>query len=202
MDNREKHILIEAAKLYKKFGIKSITMDDVAQHLAISKKTLYQYVHDKAELVDRIIDMELRICKNGFDEILDDKRNAIDELIEVGKYIQELLKEFNPSMDFDLKKYYPEANRKLRNIRRERMFVAISNNMQKGIREGFFRSDINVELISKIQLVRIENLLENELFTFEEVTNKHFFDEIFKYHIHAITNEKGLKYFKEIKNKH
>lgn len=82
------------------------------------------------------------------------------------------------------------------------MFVAISNNMQKGIREGFFRSDINVELISKIQLVRIENLLENELFTFEEVTNKHFFDEIFKYHIHAITNEKGLKYFKEIKNKH
>lgn len=202
MDEKKQHILSETYILYNKYGIKSITMDDVAQHLGISKKTLYQFVSDKSELVEMVMDMELQQSKAEFETHISKEKNAIEELIHVGNYLRKTLKRFNPGMDFDLKKYYPEIRKRITNTRRERMYNTISQNLEKGKKQGYYRMDINVALISKLQLVRIENLLYNDLFTIEEITQDHFFNEILHYHICGISNAKGLAYFnnKRIQN--
>lgn len=198
MQEKELKILKGARKLYKKYGIRSVTMDDVANHLGISKKTLYQFVKDKNELVKKVIENDLAIKNEGFTAILDKNLNAIDELLEVNKYINKLFKEYQPGMEFDLKKYYPEYFLEVKERKRVRMYDAVSGNLKKGISEGLYRKDLDVDLLSKLHVFRCENLIEYDVFSRDELLSDHFVNEMFTYHIHGIANEKGLKYLKQI----
>lgn len=198
MSERELKIIGEAANLYKKYGIKSVTMDDVASHLGISKKTLYQYVKDKNQLVEKVVLEKIRYKEKEFMAILVKNLNAIDELLAINKYINTVFRDYQPSMEFDLQKYYPESYKILQSVRRKRMYETIHQNLIKGIKEGLYRKDLDIEIITKLHVFRCENIIENDLFTQDEITSSRFFNEIFKYHIHGIANEKGLKYFEKI----
>ncbi len=108
MDEKLKNILLRVYKLYNRFGIKSVTMDDVARELGISKKTLYQCVKDKSELVEKVVFFNTIHHRDLIYKIVAQKHNAIEELLEVNRYMNEMLKEQNPTLDYDLRKYYPE----------------------------------------------------------------------------------------------
>src|ERR1035437_2884162 len=108
MNEELKNLLSKVRCLYMKYGIKSVTMDDVARELGISKKTLYQYVNDKNELVQKVVEMELDDKAEGFSKMNCSGLNAIEELFEVHKMIRQMLKDYNPSTEYDLRKYYPE----------------------------------------------------------------------------------------------
>lgn len=198
MQEKEIKILKGARKLYKKYGIRSVTMDDVANHLGISKKTLYQFVKDKNELVKKVIENDLAIKNEGFTAIFEKNLNAIDELLEVNKYINKLFKEYQPGMEFDLKKYYPEYFLEVKERKRERMFKSISDNLRRGISEGLYRKELDVDLLSKLHVFRCESLIEYDVFSRDELISDHFVNEIFTYHMHGIASEKGLKYLKQI----
>ncbi|MCX6258277.1 MAG: TetR/AcrR family transcriptional regulator [Bacteroidia bacterium] len=179
--------------LYQKYGIKSITMEDVSRELGISKKTLYQYVSDKNELVNKIIDYEISIRAEGMDAIEHMNLNAIEELIEYNKNINIMLREYNPSMEYDLKKYYPDAFARIREIRRQRMYEKVLANMKKGKAEGIFRADLNEEIIARLYVSRTDNLFGDELFSINESTSNKFSLEVFIYHIRGIANKNGIK---------
>ncbi|MCF8234683.1 MAG: TetR/AcrR family transcriptional regulator [Bacteroidales bacterium] len=198
MQEKEIKILKGARKLYKQYGIRSVTMDDVANHLGISKKTLYQFVKDKNELVKKVIENDLAMKNEGFTAIFDKNLNAIDELLEVNKYINKLFKEYQPGMEFDLKKYYPEYFLEVKGRKRERMFKSISENLKRGISEGLYRKELDVDLLSKLHVFRCENLIEYDVFSRDELISDHFVNELFTYHMHGIASEKGLKYLKQI----
>jgi TetR/AcrR family transcriptional regulator, cholesterol catabolism regulator len=193
MNEELNNILIKVRGLYGKYGIKSVTMDDVSRELGISKKTLYQYVKDKNELVEKVTSMEIEKYGCLFDELFGKNLSAIDELFEVYKMVKRMIKEHNPSQDYDLRKYYPDQYSRVLKIRRERMFNNVLNNIKKGKKEGLYRSELNEEIIAKIQLLRIETTFDTEIFSVEELLSTKVFFEFFVYHIHGMANEKGLK---------
>ncbi len=188
-----KDILSKTFELYGKYAIRSVTMDDVAGELGISKKTLYQFVANKNELVEKVILSEMEITRKRHESIKSMNLNSIEELFEVSKLMNELLKKHNPALFFDLRKYYPNLFKIITTIKREKTFESVLNNLKTGIREGLYRKEINPDIIAKIYVSRIEQSYDNSIFSIAEVTSIEVFNEVLIYHLHGICNETGLK---------
>ena len=188
-----KDILSKTFELYEKYAIKSVTMDDVARELGISKKTLYQFVANKNELVEKVILSEMETTGKRHEGIKGMQLNAIEELFEVSKLMNEKLKKHNPALYFDLKKYYPSLLNKIINIKREKAYESVLNNLKSGIKEGLYRKEINSDIITKIYVSRLEQSYDNSIFSISEVTSIEVFNEVLIYHLHGICNQKGLK---------
>lgn len=187
-----KNILLKVRELYMKYGIKSITMDDIATELAISKKTLYQFVTDKDDLVGKFIDNEIALRQDQLFKCFQIGFNAIEELFEISFFMNQLLKDQNPATEHDLKKYYPHHFQRMVETRRERMYNYILLNLKKGKGEGLYRKELDEEIIAKLYLSRSENIHFNEIFTIEEITSVKLFTELLTYHIRGIATEKGI----------
>jgi TetR/AcrR family transcriptional regulator, cholesterol catabolism regulator len=205
MNDELKNILSKVRELYIKYGIKSITMDDVAMELGISKKTIYQYVTDKDDLVGKFIDNEIlkrqeEICncfKIGF--------NAIEELFEISLFMNKIMRDQNPVTEHDLKKYYPDHYQKIVKARRDGIINYILANLRKGKKEGLYRDDLNADIIAKLYLSRVESIQLNDLITVEEFTSVKLFVELLTYHVRGIATNKGIsvleKKIKELETK-
>jgi TetR/AcrR family transcriptional regulator, cholesterol catabolism regulator len=194
-------IIEKVLALYLKYGIKSITMDDVARELGISKKTLYQHFSDKDDLVQKVIAFHFDQQNKEMLQLKKNYSNAIDDLLIVSKFISNYIKAINPSFSYDLQKYYPEIWKNITGKRREHIFKMIRQNLEKGIKEGLYRQDVKSDIIVKYYIFRIEmsnnvDLQCNNKYSFEEV-----FNTLFIYHIRGISNQKGLDYLEnKIKN--
>ncbi|HEY5125163.1 MAG TPA: TetR/AcrR family transcriptional regulator, partial [Ignavibacteria bacterium] len=192
MNDDLKNILLKVRELYTKYGIKSITMDDVARKLGISKKTLYQFVTDKDDLVGKYIDNEIELRQEEICKCFKIGFNAIEELFEISIFMNRMMREQNPATEHDLSKYYPHHYQKTLKARRERMYNYILLNLKKGKEEGLYREDMNEEIIAKLYLMRSENIHFNELFTVEEFTSIKLFRELLTYHVRGIATGKGI----------
>jgi AcrR family transcriptional regulator len=192
MNDDLKNILLKVRELYKKYGIKSITMDDVASELGISKKTLYQFVTDKDDLVGKFIDNEIELRQEEINKCFKIGFNAIEELVEISIFMNKMLRDQNPATEYDLRKYYPHHFQKTVKTRRERMYNYVLLNLEKGKEEGLYREDMNEEVIAKLYLSRSENIHFSELFTVEEFTSIKLFVELLTYHVRGIATEKGI----------
>ena len=193
MNDELNHILEKVTGMYLKYGIRSVTMDDVSRELGISKKTLYQYFSDKNDLVKKAIDREIERIHKGFNDIINQNLNAIEEILEFNKIASTVINTHSSSALYDLKKYYPELHENIVKIWSERMYELILKNLQKGKTQGLFRKDLNDEVIAKLHVSRIMIMTENDLFTHEELVSKEVAREIYIYHIHGIANAKGLE---------
>ena len=197
MNDELKSILERVGSLYMRYGIKSVTMDDVARELGISKKTLYQYVSDKADLVEKFYHNEFNKMGELFEQIKKKPINAVEQLLEVYKLLILMLKSYSHTTEYDLKKYYPELSSSIHGVKRQTMYEALLDNMKKGKKEGLFREDFDEEIISKIMVARFECLPESPLFNITEFTSPHFISQLFLYHIRGIASEKGLEVLKK-----
>jgi AcrR family transcriptional regulator len=196
MNKEFEDILKKVSVLYRKYGIKSVTMDDVAHELGVSKKTLYQFVSDKTELVKMVVE-HVRQCNFSIMKNSDTKElNAIEELIEVSQHVSRLMKDHSPSYEYDLKKYYPDIYKNLMSARRKLMYESMISNIRKGKKEGIYREELDEKIIAKLHLLRVENLQSNEIFDEEEKHSSKFFREVFVYHIHGLATDEGLKVFR------
>ncbi len=196
MENKHE-IFEKVIVLYKKYGIKSVTMEDVSRELGISKKTLYNFIKDKEDLINQVIDHEFKLKENCFDRIINKDLNAIEQLFEVNNYMKEQIKYFSPSLDYDLRKYYPHIYNDLHKKKRESMFQSVRDNINQGKKEGIYREDVNPELIAKLYVGRMENVHDDEYFPAEEFISPEAFKDLFIYHIRGIANEKGIKILEE-----
>jgi len=197
MDNKTHEIIKKVSELYNKYGIKSITMDDVSGQLGISKKTLYEHFSDKSELVLKVIEFISREREDQFCQYKKQAGNALEELLNIYRFYLQIMKEINPSFEFDLKKYYPEIYSKLKQMRRDKMLEATLENLKKGKKEGLYRNEIREEIITRLQLLRVESLSDTDLFTQDELYSKEFVEEMFFYHLYGILSAKGITYLNE-----
>ena len=175
MNDELVNILQRVRSLYRKYGIRSVTMDDVSRELGISKKTLYQYVRDKDELVRKTVELELTSQQDHFIESCRESLNAIEEIAEIARCINYMLKEYSAVTEYDLKKYYPDLYNKLRDVRRARILKFILDNLVKGKNEGLYRANLNVEILSKLSLSHIDSMFESEIITITEFLDPVFF---------------------------
>lgn len=198
MDGRGKRILEETAKVFWTLGIKSVTMDDVATRLGISKKTLYQYVTDKNDLVDHVLKHLSASYKYDIDQVRARKdQNAIDELYAVTTTVAGHLQGIHPSIHFDLEKYHPEAFRHMMETKRNEIYACNAENMERGIGEGLYREDLNIPMIATIYIARFDMVFDGALFPPEKFSMNDLHWEIFRYHVRGIASKKGLDYLEK-----
>ena len=192
----KQEMIAGVARLYNKYGIKSVTMDDVARELGISKKTLYENFSDKSQLVSEVIDFLINERTGFFMEQKKDRKNAVEELLFIFKFYLSTVKAFNPSFEFDLKKYYPSIYARVKKRKREGIMENTMANLKRGKEEGYFRKELNEDFITRLYILRIESLPESDLFTQEEIFSQELFREMFYYHLYGVLSEKGLQYLK------
>lgn len=201
MDEKLEQILEKSCKIFMQFGIRSISMDDICRDLGMSKKTLYQYVENKADLVEKVIIRRLEKDDIEMEEMKKSNMNSIDFLLEVSKKISEEIKRIKPTISYDLKKYYPQIFNMLVESKRDRAYVNIKKNIEKGIKEGLYRQELNIELVAHLYVKKIEDMQNSDFFLSEDFSFEKVFEVMFENHIRGISNEKGVKYFEE-KKKH
>jgi len=202
MDNAQKEILEQAADLFYKYGIRSVTMDDISRQLGISKKTLYQYVENKEDLVSQTAEYVMSCTGQILEDLRNRKLSALDELTYVHDFAIQGIKDANPNVEFDLQKYYPKVYKRIETIKHERMYNFLVENMEKGINEDVYRENLDPDIIARLFIARTDAFLRDEIFSIEEMSKASFLDQIFSYHIHALCNMKGLAYYEQkIKNK-
>lgn len=195
MEENETYNLFEMAlSLYSKYGIRSVTMDDISRELGVSKKTIYQQVSDKKELVNRVIEYEMDRMNQQMAEMKGNEFNAIDELIKVNKHIHAAIISFSPTFYYDLKKYFPDLFKQWIMKRRALIVDTVTRNMSNGKNAGLYRIEMDEHIISRLYVARMEMLQDNDIIKNREFLSHNFFREIFLYHLHGICNPEGLKY--------
>ncbi len=195
--NYSEKIVEQAGQVFLRLGIRSVNMDDIAKHMRISKKTLYQHVKDKNDLVEKVVSgicAEHDRCIRG---ICEKDLNAIDENYQITEYVAGILKEIHPSVHYDLEKYHPTAWDAMQRFEKEHISECMTSNMEKGVAEGLYRDDLNIPIVVRVYMSRFDVSFDGELFP---PTEYNFVDvqwEIFRYHIRGIASEKGLRYLKK-----
>ena len=157
-------IILKSEELFMRYGIKSITMDEVARHCNVSKKTIYQYFPDKDSLVKTIIERHMAEDVCQIDKLLAQNLSALEEVLKISEFMKKDMLEIHPSVLFDLKKYHSSAYEVFEKHRDGHFMQVISQNLQKGISEGVYRSNIDVRLFSRLRVMELEAMFDRNLF--------------------------------------
>jgi AcrR family transcriptional regulator len=185
-------ILEKAKEMYFKLGFKGVTLDDIAQEMSISKKTIYQHYANKNELVAAVAANLMQMIFEEIQKISNSGCNAIEELFEIRKYLRKTLEDKYQLPTFQLKKFFPEISVTLHAKQFERMQKSVLNNLKKGIDEGLYRSSINCDFVSRIYFTGISGTKDNSVFP-EELFSMHQLHLLFlEYHVRAICTPEGI----------
>lgn len=188
-------IFEKARSLFYKNGVRNTTMDDLARELGISKKTLYKEFPNKADLVHFCVAMDLKEDEREIHAISEKTDNAIEELLQIGLHIQEELKIFHPAIINDLMKFFPESWKLVENHRDIFAHKNIARNIKKGIKQGYFRKEISIEITTLIQL-QLSFLPLQPIQSEHKPTDIHL--EVLKYNIYAIATPAGIELFQKL----
>ena len=142
----------KAHGLFMQFGLRSVSMDDIANSLGMSKKTIYQYYADKDELIVAVIEVEIKRTQTICETDRDCSLNAIHEVFLAMEMVVEIFGTMNPSLLYDMQKYHPKAYQKFQNHKNDYLYNVIRDNMQRGIREELYRPEILVDVLSRYRL--------------------------------------------------
>lgn len=194
-------ILEKGNALFLKYGIRSVSMDDIAKELGISKKTLYIHFAKKEDLITQAMEFQLAADANRCQEIFDSEKNAIDELVELGQYVRSHIRSINPTAIYDLQKYYPKIWRVLEEKRSNLIYEITIANIDKGIKEGLFRNDFSRNIVARFYIARMNAMLDQKLFPADQFKWEDIHLDGLKYHIHGIASEKGYRYFHKLIDK-
>ncbi|MFN2395207.1 MAG: TetR/AcrR family transcriptional regulator [Bacteroidales bacterium] len=191
-------IIQKIADIYFRYGIKSVTMDDLARELGVSKKTLYLHFADKKDVVKKVIHHLIHIQKCGINDMLNKPgANAIDQLMMMTIFFAEHLKNSNASLTYDLQKYYPDVWDEVLEFKREEIYRHIINNIETGINEGLYSDDLNYEIIARAYVSRMEMYQTDLWQPLDKYSLTEVFRTLFIYHIRGISNKKGIDYLEK-----
>lgn len=203
MDHKER-IQAKADELFMRYGIRSVSMDDIAAGLVMSKKTLYQFFADKDELVDAVVDNELKKGQQDCVDCRQHSNDAVDEIFITMENIAEQFRNMNPMVLYDLEKFHTESFRKFLKHKNEFLLDVISKNLERGIREELFRPEINVDTLSKFRLESMMIAFNISVFPPRKYNLVEVTQEIIEHYLYGLATLKGhkliLKYKQEKKS--
>lgn len=193
-------ILDGTIELFYEFGIRNLNMDDISRNLKISKKTLYQYAKSKEDLIEKLFYYDDMKWEKRISEIKVEENNAIDILIQVSIVVSEQIGRFDPKLKFEMKKYYEGIFHNFMQNKQAHIFQQISNNILKGISEGLYRDNLNVELIAGLYVRNLVDMHNKDFCFVENITFNQIFETMFENHIRAISTPAGLAWFEKRKS--
>lgn len=193
-------VLQGAEELFFKYGIKSVTMDDIAKHLSISKKTIYQFYGDKNEIVDTLMRLKLEEDKTIIQQIHLESENVITEVFGLMKHMSQMFSKLNPNVFYDLQKYHPEAWKLFNEFKEECMETMVENAIKKGVKEGLVRADINTKIIARLRMEEIQLGFNANVFPPDKYKIVDIQLELLDHFLHGICTLKGLKLINKYKH--
>ncbi len=134
-------------------------MDDIARHLGISKKTIYLHFKDKDELVYTLIKNKMELQHCVMDEGSIKAENAIDEFFIAVTSMHETLSNMNQMLFYDLQKYHHNAWLLFKSFKEKKLYKTVASNIERGIKEGHYRKDLNIEILAKMRVDQVESML-------------------------------------------
>ena len=189
---REK-IINKSAELFLTLGFKSVTMDDIANEMGISKKTIYVHFANKTKLVEAVtFELFETIC-DGIDCICEASKNPIQQLYDVKMFVMHHLKNEKSSPQYQLKKYYPQIYDVLKVKQFEKMHDSVKESLQEGIETKLFRHNINVDFISRMYFNGMTGIKDDTIFPKETYTMDYLMESYLEYHLRAIVTNNGLQ---------
>lgn len=192
-------LLAKSREMFMRCGVKTLTMDDIAKEMGMSKKTIYQFVSNKSELVKLTVEDYLDEEKHQLAQILSGTGNSVEEMIEMVAYFLNILREFNATVLYDLQKHYPETWQTLNEYRFQYIHNLLVQNLTAGIKQGDYRADLNADIVSKIYLSAIEVLYNQTLFPTHKFPFIKIYREFLNYHLYGILTEKGKTFLDQTK---
>ncbi|WP_411894206.1 TetR/AcrR family transcriptional regulator [Winogradskyella sp. A2] len=188
---REK-IIHKASELFLTLGFKSVTMDDIANAMGISKKTIYVHFNNKTKLVEAVTFTLFENICDGIDCICLDANNPIEELYDIKMFVMQHLKNEQASPIFQLKKYYPNIHDVLKTKQFEKMHQSVSESLTKGIETELFRSNIDVDFIARLYFNGMTGIKDENIFPRDKFTMEYLIGNFLEYHLRAIVTQKGF----------
>ena len=186
------------------YGIRRVTMEEIAHHLAISKKTIYQFFKDKDEIVQVCTSTILQQEEERIDSINDSASNAVEQFIMTSEYFRKMLRAMNPTLLYDLERYYPEAWKIYQQHQQKCMKVTLKESIERGITEGFFRDDINVEILLRMRMQQVNMGFDPRIYPIHQFNITEVQTEFAEHFMLGIATPKGYEmihnYIKEKKN--
>ena len=192
MDHKER-IQAKADELFMRYGIRSISMDDIAAQLVMSKKTLYQFFADKDELVEAVVEKEL---KTGQQDCLSCRQHSIDAVDEIFITMEKIAEQFrnmNPIVLHDLEKFHIPSFQKFLKHKNEFLLDVIRKNIERGIREELFRPEIQVDVLSKFRLESMMIAFNIAVFPPRKYNLLEVTQEIIEHYLYGLATLKGHK---------
>ena len=191
-------ILHTATQLFMTHGFKSITMDDIAQKMAISKKTIYNHFNNKEAIVAVVVDNLFETVTMGIDCICDLNHNPIEEIYEIKKLVIKHVGNEKDSPWYQLRKYYPHLHESIKKRQFNYMQKCVVDNLNRGLEQGLFRENIDVQFVSRIYFVGVTGIKDDDLFPPNAFDGETLYGTFLEYHLRGIVTPKGRKILNQI----
>ncbi|NNE77070.1 MAG: TetR/AcrR family transcriptional regulator [Pricia sp.] len=193
-------ILDKATDMFLSLGFKSVTMDDLANEMGISKKTIYAHYENKTKLVEQCTSNLFCTISQGIDHICALNKNPIEELYEIKRFAMLHLKDEKSSPQYQLQKYYPKIYANMRDRQYEVMQHCVLENIKRGIDLGIYRENLNIEFVSRIYFSGVTSIKDQRLFPSHQFPLSTLMDDYLEYHLRGIITPKGRKVLNAIIN--
>jgi AcrR family transcriptional regulator len=191
-------IIHKASELFLSLGFKSVTMDDIANELGISKKTIYVHFPNKTKLVEATTTHVFETISCGIDHICGLEKNPIEEVFEIKRFVMDHLKDEKSSPQYQLQKYYPKIFSSLKAKQFEVMQGCVIENLNRGITLGLYRENLDVNFISRIYFNCMVILKDQELFPLRNFSMNALMENYLEYHLRGICTPKGIAYLNNL----
>lgn len=183
----------KAKELFMRYGFRSVTMDEIAGQLGISKKTVYQFFEDKDSLVEAVMQKEMDYMHTECLRQLHESENAIEEVFKDMDCMEDVIDSMNPQIIFDLEKFYPKTFEKFKKHKNTFLLDIIKKNLQRGMTEDLYRNDINIDIVARFRLESSFLAFNQEIYPFGKYNLLDVSNEIYFLYMHGIATTKGKK---------
>lgn len=197
METKER-ILETSEELFFRFGIRSVTMDDIAKALGISKKTIYIHFKDKDEIVEGVAEQALQRDKCESEKIHDRAKDPIDEIIQSTQLMRDMVANIHPALLFDLQKYHPKAWKRYTG-HKEGFVKIVLRNITEGQQQGLYREDINPDILARFRVESIDSAFNTDIFPTKQFSLVDVQIQLIDHFLRGILTATGLKLYEKYK---
>lgn len=190
-------ILSKCEQCFMRNGLKSTTMDDISRFMGISKKTLYQFIDQKSDLIYRIVQKRVHEEQIAAKALTADAENAIHELLNISRHVHEKLQQTPPHIIYDLQKYYHRSWELMEQHRKGFVASMVKSNIERGLKEGVYRNDLQTDIVTAVYTCAISALVDDGFSNNAPFSPSEAYQVFMDYHIRGIASEKGMELYNQ-----
>lgn len=195
----KERILQTSQELFYRYGIKSVTMDDIARELAVSKKTLYQFFEDKEQIVLTLCRQEIKSRQCEFEDISKTSKDPVHEIMLMMKHMGQMIAHINPHMFYDLQKYHNKAWKEFKLFKDKELFDTMVHNIKKGIEMGLYRNDIDPKIMARLRIEEFDLGINPNVFPADKYNMTKVQLSLLDHFLYGISTLKGHKLINKYK---